>query len=258
MSPDVNRQLAQLRADLDALSRRTPGIFPGVKVRPDSVGTSQLQAGALAATAAGRALMAAGYFDAATVLDKFGASAIPKSRLGALGIVNGDVDAAAAIAYGKLNLAGAIVAGDLAAQSVTAAKMAIFRRHYQGRVVAFGAAEGGTVAAGATRYTSGNGPMGQDATEANAQWTCQQAGTLVGFSATAKSGAGGTLVATPRVNGADVAAAVLTWNNETAKSTKAVTGLNQAVAVGDVVSVSWVATVSTATIYGSTEAIDHT
>lgn len=38
-----------------------------------SVGTAALAAGALAATAPGRAITAAGYFNAATVLDKFGA-----------------------------------------------------------------------------------------------------------------------------------------------------------------------------------------
>lgn len=118
------------------------------------------------------------------------------------------------------------------------------------RIGAFGAAPGNTVAAAATRFHPPSGAANVDATEANEQQHFSKAGTITEFHATAKSGALGTFVGTLRINGVDTAA-TLTWNNETAESTKSITGLAIAVAAGDKLSVSWAATVATATVYAT-------
>lgn len=50
--------------------------------REGNVGADELEAGALAATTAGRAVMASGFFDAATAADKFAAQALPVAKVG--------------------------------------------------------------------------------------------------------------------------------------------------------------------------------
>lgn len=67
------------------------------------VGTSQLAAGALAASVAGRAKMATGFFDEATVDDKFALGAIDADRLKNLSITDAQIKGTAAITVSKLN-----------------------------------------------------------------------------------------------------------------------------------------------------------
>jgi len=57
------------------------GGIKGAAIDDAAIDTADIAAGALAATAAGRAKMATDYFDAAAALDKFGARTIPTSRL---------------------------------------------------------------------------------------------------------------------------------------------------------------------------------
>lgn len=58
-----------------------PSPGPGKLDIPASIGASEIQAGALAVSAEGRAIMATGYFDAATALDKFAADSIANAFL---------------------------------------------------------------------------------------------------------------------------------------------------------------------------------
>ena len=211
MSPETARlqlQIAELKRELEAIAKKvgpggaTPfGILPGVKVRPASVGTDALQAGALAATAPGRAIMASGYFDAATALDKFAAGAIARSRLGALGIVNADVDAAAAIAYSKLSLTGSVQPADLSFNS---------RGFYSIWDVA--------VAGAGTRYIPVNGmDLNGQATEEPIKLVIDSAMTLkklrLRVSRTSLA-AGNTAVYTVRKTGGDTALTVTVDNSK--------------------------------------------
>lgn len=50
--------------------------------REGNVGADELEAGALGATAAGRAVIASGFFDAATAADKFAAQSLPVAKVG--------------------------------------------------------------------------------------------------------------------------------------------------------------------------------
>lgn len=56
-----------------------PGAIGTDDIQDEAVTTAKAAVGLLAASAAGRALMASGLFNGATVLDKFGAGAIPAS-----------------------------------------------------------------------------------------------------------------------------------------------------------------------------------
>jgi len=85
------------------------GEISGKQLRDASVDTTQMAAGVLEATSTGRALMASGLFDEATVDDKFAASAIDTDRLkeGSLFIQSGGgVAMAAALAMGTNKITG--------------------------------------------------------------------------------------------------------------------------------------------------------
>ena len=105
---------------IEVLCLPSPG--PGTAdILPGTIGTSELAAGALAASATGRAIMADGYFDTATALAKFAADSIDNTFL--LDAV-ADGAFAADASTRALFASGIWEAGQLATDSVTAVKIA--------------------------------------------------------------------------------------------------------------------------------------